>query len=635
MINDAHKLKEELIEVKRQWLCSLPDLSAELIDRCFVLGGLRGSAKASGEAARELSGLSGEGANFVHSLRGSCETFNFEKGAALCKALESSLRSLESFGLRHAPDAPLEQEAALAGSNKRPEANMGKNGLAGAAKPAIEQIAQTIEPETGQALEQPNEQAGFFTGLEWELASECLALAEKFAEFCSEYVSEQSDNLNISRGNLCVRMKFKSRSPSYGLQEKRNVLLYEDDAILAREIGAHLKYFGWHVETALTEESLRSKLSGMSFDAVVSDIVFPHGALAGPEAIAKAFGDYKLQIPVVYVSMRSDIEARLQCLRSGGCGFLSKPVDPDRLASLLESVCAKEASEDPYRILLVEDTKALGTVYQKALSHAGHSVRLVTDPMGVLDALGDFNAELVVLDQGMPGASGHEIVKLLRQQEDYVGVQIAFLSSTSGVEARQAALDLGADDYFEKSQSLEHIIRMIGARAKRCREVRSFMVCDSLTGALNHARLKEALMNEFNRSKRSRRHFCYAMLDIDFFKKVNDTHGHACGDAVLQSLSRMLRQRLRKTDVIGRYGGEEFGLILPDTPKEGAEKILEILRQDFSQMQHGGKDGLFNVTVSIGVAFSGDYLSAGELAESADAALYEAKRSGRNRLVSK
>ena len=631
MTNDAHILKEELIEVKRQWLCSLPDLSAELIDRCFVLGGLRGSARPSGEAARELAGLSGEAANFVHSLRGSCETFNFEKGAAFCKTLEGLLRSLEGYGLRHAPDASCEQESS-AGAAKRLFANPAPKRLADEAKPAA---AQAAAHASGQSIEQANGPAGFFKGLEWESASECLALAEKFAEACSEYVGEQSDKLNLSRGNLSVGMKFKSRNPSYGLQGRRNVLLYEDDAILAREIGAHLKYFGWHVETALTEESLRSKLSGMPFDAVVSDIVFPHGALAGPEAISKAFGDYQLQIPVVYVSMRSDIEARLQCLRSGGCGFLSKPVDPDRLASLLESVCASEAAEDPYRILLVEDTKALGTVYQKALAHAGHSVRLLTDPMGVLDALSDFNAELVVLDQGMPGASGHEIVKLLRQQEDYVGVQIAFLSSTSGVEARQAALDLGADDYFEKSQSLEHIIRMIGARAKRCREVRSFMVCDSLTGALNHARLKEALLNEFNRSKRSKRHFCYAMLDIDHFKKVNDTHGHACGDAVLQSLSRMLRQRLRKTDVIGRYGGEEFGLILPDTPKEGAEKILEILRQDFSQMQHAGKDGLFNVTASIGVAFSGDYLSAGELAESADAALYDAKRSGRNRLVSK
>jgi len=122
---------------------------------------------------------------------------------------------------------------------------------------------------------------------------------------------------------------------------------------------------------------------------------------------------------------------------------------------------------------------------------------------------------------------------------------------------------------------------------------------------------------------------CFAMVDIDFFKKVNDNYGHPVGDKVISALSLFLKQRLRKTDSIGRYGGEEFAVILPDTKGEDALHVMNAIREVFSQLEHSAGDTEFKVSFSCGVcSFTGD--NADSIIEQADEALYEAKRQGRN-----
>jgi diguanylate cyclase (GGDEF)-like protein len=159
------------------------------------------------------------------------------------------------------------------------------------------------------------------------------------------------------------------------------------------------------------------------------------------------------------------------------------------------------------------------------------------------------------------------------------------------------------------------------------------MVRDSLTGLLNHTVLKEQLAIEVARAARLGQKMSFAMVDIDHFKHVNDTYGHPTGDQVIKSISRLLQQRLRKSDVVGRYGGEEFAIILPNTGEEQAVRLLDELRVGFSQVRHLSEGREFYVTFSAGIASCSNFAGANQLSNAADRALYKAKAQGRNRVT--
>ena len=163
--------------------------------------------------------------------------------------------------------------------------------------------------------------------------------------------------------------------------------------------------------------------------------------------------------------------------------------------------------------------------------------------------------------------------------------------------------------------------------------MRFFMERDSLTGLLNHSHLNQSLSKEVQRAERVGRPLCFAMIDLDLFKKVNDSHGHLTGDRVLKSLARYLQDRLRKTDLIGRYGGEEFGIILFNVDIENAKRIMDNIREDFSKIEQEAGERRFHVTFSCGIASYPDFDGPGPLTEAADGALYDAKENGRNQVV--
>jgi diguanylate cyclase (GGDEF)-like protein len=160
--------------------------------------------------------------------------------------------------------------------------------------------------------------------------------------------------------------------------------------------------------------------------------------------------------------------------------------------------------------------------------------------------------------------------------------------------------------------------------------MRFYMERDSLTGLLNHTHLIHNLSKEIQRAERVGRPVCFAMIDLDHFKSVNDTHGHLTGDRVLKSLARHLQDTLRKTDIIGRYGGEEFGVVLFNVDLETAAKVMDKVREDFAAMPQESGDGKFSVTFSCGIASYPEFDGPGPINEAADRALYQAKAKGRN-----
>jgi diguanylate cyclase (GGDEF)-like protein len=159
-------------------------------------------------------------------------------------------------------------------------------------------------------------------------------------------------------------------------------------------------------------------------------------------------------------------------------------------------------------------------------------------------------------------------------------------------------------------------------------------VTDGLTGVFNHRRFQEQLQGELIRSERHKRPLGVLMVDVDFFKKVNDSMGHPAGDELLRRLAAVLSTDLRQTDMIARYGGEEFAVILPETTKSEAMQVAERMRQAVEERINTGTPWPTRVTVSIGVAtFPEDGTTGEAVLTAADQAMYVAKRQGRNRVI--
>ena len=285
------------------------------------------------------------------------------------------------------------------------------------------------------------------------------------------------------------------------------------------------------------------------------------------------------------------------------------------------------------RILIIDDDPAMAEYYASLLKAAGMVTRTLKDPLAAMEQIIEFTPDLILIDLYMPGCSGLELAQVIRQQSAYIAIPLVFLSSEDREEKQLSAISIGGDAFLTKPVSNAQLVASVSNRAERARQVRSLMSRDSLTGLLNHANIKEQLSLEVSRAQRSGDKFVFVMIDIDHFKRVNDSHGHPTGDQVIHSLAQMLSRRLRKSDVIGRYGGEEFAVILVDTDRYKARAIIDDIRERFANLTHSGGGGQFSVTFSSGIAEFPDFASDKQLNNAADKALYQAKHRGRNCVV--
>lgn len=289
-------------------------------------------------------------------------------------------------------------------------------------------------------------------------------------------------------------------------------------------------------------------------------------------------------------------------------------------------------TELPYRVLIVDDDMMVARYHAALLEKAEMVVQILNDPEKILTALEETNPDIVLLDMYMPNRTGLEVAAILRKQEMYAGLPIVFLSSENRPR-QQLALQSDGDDFLMKPVDSTRLLASVTSRAKRGRIVRALMMQDSLTGLLHHKAIKARLETEIARADRHQTALSFAIIDIDHFKDVNDTHGHPVGDRVIKNLSELLQKRLRQSTVVGRYGGEEFAVIFENCSAADATKVLEEMRQGFSKMEQWSEQGAFQVTFSAGVAEHASGADAAQLIATADHALYASKHAGRNRVT--
>lgn len=414
--------------------------------------------------------------------------------------------------------------------------------------------------------------------------------------------------------------------------EELDVYLLEDDTAQADELVAQLRPYGYRLRPFPDPDSFATAVRQSPPTALVVDIICGDDHDAGSTVLAALTENSTRVPPAIFLSGRDDFQARLDAVRAGGAGYLTKPVDPATLAERLDQVIGRETVR-PYRVLLIDDDALVSAEYATALGAAGMEVEVLDDPARAIDHIRRFLPDLVLLDQMMPGCTGLELASVLRQQEGLLSLPILFLTGDQALQDKNVILELGAEDLLLKPINTTRLVTQVRARVRRARQLQAMMARDSLTGALNHAMVQEHLATEVARARRDASPLSFVMIDLDRFKRVNDDHGHAAGDRVLRSLARLLRQRLRRGDIVGRYGGEEFAVILPRTAPAEAASILDTLRQDFHGVGfRGAGNSLFHVSFSAGVAGLTETGDMASLNLAADAALYYAKRSGRDRV---
>jgi diguanylate cyclase (GGDEF)-like protein len=351
--------------------------------------------------------------------------------------------------------------------------------------------------------------------------------------------------------------------------------------------------------------------------------------IADPLELAVA---WSADCPVMLVSSDHGFATRLAAARAGVDAILAKPLDVSEVADWLEQFAGAHQTS-PISILVVDDDEILAHTYALALESAGMRARVVADPAQAFGQMTATFPDLVLMDMQMPAASGIELARVIRQSRRYLSLPIIFLSAERDPARQLEARKLGGDDFITKPVDLRHLVSLVHMRAERARVLRSMMERDSLTGLLNHGRFKDRLAHELERCRRTAAEVSLAIIDLDHFKRVNDGYGHMSGDQVIRALSHALMAGLRRIDIIGRYGGEEFGVILLDTPPAQAGTAIDALRGRFADIAFETDGQAFSATFSAGVAGSRGHRGTDTLIEAADRALYAAKHAGRNRVM--
>lgn len=288
----------------------------------------------------------------------------------------------------------------------------------------------------------------------------------------------------------------------------------------------------------------------------------------------------------------------------------------------------------PLRILAVDDDPAYLRYLKYVLTRAGFDVELASDGAAAIERIRSGGSiDLLLIDLAMPGLDGIETVKHIQQESHLPGLYTILLTASDGVETKLRALEGGLDDFITKQSQESEILAKIRSAARRLQlerrlhvaneQLQALALTDELTGIAN----RRAIFKAGESIIRSGRQISVVLFDLDRFKSINDTYGHLSGDRILADVAATFKMNTRYDDVIGRYGGDEFVLLLPDTGTREARQIANRVMVKIRQLTWTMRDARVSVNVQCGIAtFPGEAKSLPELLAACDVALYRIKR---------
>ncbi len=447
------------------------------------------------------------------------------------------------------------------------------------------------------------------------------------------------------------------------------VLVVDDILANVRLLEAKLTAEYFEVVTAMNGLDALEAIQRTKPDIVLLDVMMP--GIDGVEVCARIKANPATQhIPVVMVTALDQPEDRLRGLQAGADDFLTKPVNDISLFCRVKSLVRLKMLTDELRIraetngtvglilrqdavpvagegnVLLVDTRESSIERIQAALAGHHKTTVATDPQKAIEiaSAAVIPFELVVVSLGGDSYDGLRLVSQFRSFEATRQTPILVIVDPTEQQLLLRALDMGVNDYLMRPIDRQELLARVNTQVRRWRyteqlrlNVRASIelaITDSLTGLYNRRYLETHLSHVMEHHVNRGKALCILAIDVDFFKAINDTHGHYAGDKVLQELAERIRQCTRSIDLSCRTGGEEFVLVLPGTDMAAAYSVAERLRKSVAIKSFNvGPNLNIPVTISIGVASLGGVDDTTlQIMERADTALYAAKREGRNRV---
>ena len=419
-----------------------------------------------------------------------------------------------------------------------------------------------------------------------------------------------------------------------------HVLIVDDTPAMRRLVRAEFEGMNVTVSEAADGIEALKSVHARRPDLITLDVEMPkldgHGVC---RALAK--NEQALGIPIIMVSALESDAARLQAFESGAVDYFIKPFSPGTLRQLAESLFSAQAENRKRSIYSIDQDVDTVLRLQDMLTKHGYRHQGFTCVEALSDALTDDRCDLLLLDFQLPNQGSQRVIEQLRRLDVERRTRIIASTQANGRRQLAHAFHIGATDFIVKPFFVEELLARVDRQfrlQKEEGELRKLATIDPLTRLVNRGELTRRASAEVTRAIRQREALGVAMIDVDHFKAVNDTFGHAGGDQVLRAIAETLEQSVRATDLVGRFGGEELVVVLPRSTSQGLALVLERLRRRIEKLRVPTDNGEAQVTVSIGAELWGwDRLQSGleliELLAGADEALYAAKRAGRNRII--
>ncbi len=408
---------------------------------------------------------------------------------------------------------------------------------------------------------------------------------------------------------------------------RRRIFLVEPNLAMASEIALELELYGFEVRHFLDEDQLYADRSGQAADAIVMAFEMPEGQLIR----VREHPIYR-RTPLILLSDERGMNARLAAVRVGGDAFLGKPLDTGVLVAKLHELTHPRRFQD-LRVLLVCSQRDEAEAFSRVLVQAEMVVKVVTDPLAVMEPLDSFSPDVVVVDMDLTGCSGVELVRLIHQDESHMGLAILLLVSEENPLRQEELYGEGVEDVLVKPIKPGLLVARITHRCRRFMGLRLHLVRDGLTGLLNPSSVLHYLGLELDRSRRRKGMVSVALIDIDQLERLNEMLGPLAGNVAIRGLAGMLIRRLRASDVVGRFEGPAMIVVLPETHAAQAESVAQAIATDFAKLALHVDDQDFYATCSVGIATYPRFKDLAGLVEAARGALLKAKELGGNRIA--
>lgn len=414
---------------------------------------------------------------------------------------------------------------------------------------------------------------------------------------------------------------------------KRMLLVVDADREFAERLVAEAATQGMVTTVAANPAVAKETIARTPPSVALLDFSDPATLKESLELLAELNGRTP-PVPTLVMTTRDTFAERVEVARQGGGGFLHKSLPIEQIieaaAHTLQHVYTVEST-----VLAVDDDPQILAILQALLEPEGIRLTVLEDPQQFWDTLQQVVPDLLILDIDMPYINGVDLCRVVRGDKQWTGLPVVVLTGYTDLQLVRQVFAAGADDFVSKPIVGPELITRIIGRLERARLLRSMAEIDPLTGLTNRHKSVERLRQLLQLADRQRQPFSLTVLDVDYFKQVNDSYGHAVGDIVLRHLGGLLRRSFRNEDVIARWGGEEFVVGMYGSTREQSvrrlTRVLETFRQEVF-LGSGTKE--FQVTFSAGVAaYPVDGADLQTLYNTADSALYQAKASGRNRVL--